>query len=91
MHLRAEPEECFFWATQSGAELDLLVVRGRKRRGFEIKRTTAPAVTPSMRHALTDLKLDSLDVVHAGESTYSLQENIRAVACARLTRDVAPL
>ena len=91
VHLRAEPEECFFWATQSGAELDLLVVRGRKRRGFEIKRTTAPAVTPSMRHALTDLKLGSLDVVHAGESTYPLQENIRAVACARLTRDVAPL
>jgi predicted AAA+ superfamily ATPase len=91
VHLRAEPEECFFWATQSGAELDLLVVRGRKRRGFEIKRTTAPAVTPSMRHALTDLKLDSLDVVHAGESTYPLQENIRAVACARLTRDVTPL
>ena len=91
VHLRAEPEECFFWATQSGAELDLLVVRGRKRRGFEIKRTTAPAVTPSMRHALTDLKLGSVDVVHAGESTYPLQENIRAVACARLTRDVAPL
>jgi predicted AAA+ superfamily ATPase len=91
VHLRAEPEECFFWATQSGAELDLLVVRGRKRRGFEIKRTTAPAVTPSMCHALTDLKLDSLDVVHAGESTYPLHENIRAVACARLTRDVTLL
>jgi hypothetical protein len=44
-----------------------------------------------MRHALTDLKLDPLDVVHAGESTYPLQEDIRAVACARLTRDVTPL
>ncbi len=91
VHLRAEPEECFFWATQGGAELDLLVVRGRKRRGFEIKRNTAPSVTPSMRHALRDLKLDSLDVVHAGEHTYPLQENIRAVACARLTRDVTSL
>ena len=28
-HLRAEPEERFFWATHTGAELDLLVVRGR--------------------------------------------------------------
>ena len=27
VHLKAEPEECFFWATQSGAELDLLIVR----------------------------------------------------------------
>ena len=91
VHLRAEPEECFFWATQSGAELDLLIIRGRKRRGFEIKRSSAPTVTPSMRHALADLKLDSLDVVHAGEHTYPLQEKIRAVACARLTQDIAPL
>jgi hypothetical protein len=29
--LDARPEECFFWATHSGAELDLLVVRGRRR------------------------------------------------------------
>jgi predicted AAA+ superfamily ATPase len=47
-HLRAEPEECFYWATHNGAELDLLVVRGSRRRGFEIKRTTSPRVTPSM-------------------------------------------
>ena len=41
-HLHAAPEECFFWATHSGAGLDLLVIRGRKRWGFEIKRTTTP-------------------------------------------------
>ena len=45
-HLRADPDECYFWATHSGAELDLLIVRGRRRRGFEIKRTAAPRVTP---------------------------------------------
>lgn len=47
--LRAHPEECFFWATHSGAELDLLVVRGSRRLGFEFKRTDTPSVTPSMR------------------------------------------
>lgn len=52
-HLRAEPDECHFWATHTGAELDLLVVRGNTRRAFEIKRTSAPSVTPSMRSALT--------------------------------------
>jgi triosephosphate isomerase len=30
--LRADPEECYFWATHQGAELDLLVVRGSRRR-----------------------------------------------------------
>src|SRR5207245_1648534 len=29
--LQAQPEECFFWATHSGAELDLLIVRGNHR------------------------------------------------------------
>jgi predicted AAA+ superfamily ATPase len=64
--LGAQPEECFFWATHAGAELDLLVVRGRHRWGFEFKRTVAPRLTRSMQTALTDLQLERLDVVHAG-------------------------
>ena len=31
LHLRARPEQCFFWGTHAGAQLDLLVVmRGRR-------------------------------------------------------------
>jgi uncharacterized protein len=89
--LGAEPEECFFWATHGGAELDLLVVRGLVRRGFEVKRTSAPSVTPSMRSALADLGLSSLDVIHAGDRTFALHERIRAVSIARLLDDIAPL
>jgi predicted AAA+ superfamily ATPase len=89
--LRAGYGECFFWATHTGAELDLLVARGGERRGFEIKRTTSPRVTPSMRSALADLKLDSLDVVHAGDLTFDLAPRIRAVALSRLLEDVPPL
>jgi predicted AAA+ superfamily ATPase len=89
--LKVEPEECFFWATQAGAELDFLVVRGAERRGFEIKLSSSPSITPSMRHARQDLKLSSLDVIHAGEHTYPLAEGVRAVAFARLLQDIAPL
>lgn len=89
-HLRAAPEECFFWATHQGAELDLLVVRGRQRRGFEFKLTTAPTVTKSMRIATEDLRLDSLDVVHAGSHTFPLAEGIRAVSIDRMLADVRP-
>lgn len=87
----ARPEECYFWATHSGAELDLLIVRGRQRRGYEIKRTTSPHMTPSMRSAMTDLKLTSLDVIHAGELTFPMGEKVRAVAMARLLKDIKPL
>ncbi len=90
-HLRAEPEECFFWATHTGAELDLLVVRGNARRAFEIKRTSAPCVTPSMRSALTDLKLDSIDVIYAGDQTFPLNDRVRAVACVRMLDDIPKL
>ena len=78
--LNAAPEECFFWATHSGAEIDLLVVRGNKRLGFEVKLTTSPLVTRSMKSALTTLKLTNLTVVHSGDRTYSLSEKIRAIA-----------
>ncbi|MEK7443466.1 MAG: ATP-binding protein, partial [candidate division NC10 bacterium] len=64
--LGAEPRECHFWATHGGVELDLLVVRGRRRLGFEFKRTSGPSVTRSMHVALADLRLERLDVIHAG-------------------------
>lgn len=89
--LGAEPDECYFWATHAGAELDLLVVRGAVRKGFEIKRTSAPAITPSLRSALSDLNLSSLDVIHAGERTFDLHEQIRAVSISRLLDDIKPL
>ena len=82
--LKARPQQCFYWATHAGAELDLLVTAGGKRRGFEIKRTVAPKVTPSMQVALHDLKLDSLDVIHAGRDTFWVANNIRAVSLHRL-------
>jgi uncharacterized protein len=82
--LRAEPDECYFWRTADGAELDFLLARGRHRWGFEIKRTTAPALTPSMRAAVKDLKLESLQVVHAGADTFPLGPGVRAVAWREL-------
>jgi len=87
--LGADPRECFFWSTHAGAEIDLLVVRGKQRLAFEIKRTSSPAVTPSMRHALDDLELDRLDVIHGGDQTFPLTDRIRAVAFARMFEDIS--
>lgn len=89
--LRARPDQCWFWSTHASAELDLLVVAGRKRLGFEFKRTTAPAVTQSMRIAMKDLRLDQLDVAHAGTRSFPLGESIRAVPLARANAILRPL
>jgi len=90
-HLGARPEECFFWKLHSGAELDLLIRRGNLRRGFELKLTSSPRVTPSMRSALEELNLEELVVIHAGTESYPLAPRIRAVALSRLQVDVQPL
>ena len=59
--------------------------RGNVRRGFEFKRTTAPAITPSMRIALRDLELERLDVVHAGRESFPLGPQIHAVSASNLS------
>jgi predicted AAA+ superfamily ATPase len=89
--LGVSPAQCFFWATHSGAELDLLVISGRVRFGFEVKRTSSPVVTPSMRSAISDLKLKQLDVIHAGDETFQLDKSVRAVALSRLLKDIKSL
>jgi predicted AAA+ superfamily ATPase len=88
--LRAGPGDVFFWATQGGAELDLLVVAGRRRRGFEFKRASAPTATRSMHIAVADLDLDQLDVVYPGRDVYPLAPKIRAVPLDRLVSEVSP-
>jgi hypothetical protein len=75
---RATQEECFFWGTQSGAELDLLIHRGAKRLGFEFKYSDSPKLTASMHIACTDLKLDNLYVIYPGEGTFPMTEQITA-------------
>ena len=82
--LAVRPHECYFWATHTGTELDLLVVRGRKRWGFEVRRTSSPAITPSMRNAISDLKLQRLFVAHAGKHSFDTAKKIRTVALSHL-------
>jgi len=77
--LRVDSPNAFFWRTHDGAELDLLVVHGGARLGFEVKYTSAPSVTPSMRIALHDLRLDKLFVVHAGSERWPMAERIEAI------------
>lgn len=75
----AKPDAAYFWATHQGAELDLLMLRGQQRIGVEFKRGDAPKITPSMRIAMRDLKLDALYVVYPGQHRYPMGEGVEAV------------
>jgi len=89
-HLKASDRDCFFWGTHAGAELDLLVVRGRERLGFEFKRNAAPTLTQSMRVARKDLGLQHLWVIQPGRHRYDLAEGIEAMPLGALLQKSRP-
>lgn len=71
--------DAYFWATQRGAELDLLLLNGGRRWGFEFKCKDAPGTTKSMHIAVADLGLEHLWVVYPGRERYPLAERITAL------------
>jgi len=71
--------DAWFWGTQGGAELDLLIQPDGKRIGFEFKVADAPRMTKSLSIAQNDLGLDELLVVKARGNGYPLEKNIRVV------------
>lgn len=78
--LDTKEEKCFYWRTQAGAELDLLLDQDKERLGFEFKRTDSPSTTKSMHIAMEDLKLRHLFVVYPGNKTFPLAQGLTAIA-----------
>ncbi len=76
---QADPEDCYFWSTHQGAELDLLLIQHAKRIGFEFKYSMSPKLTKSMQIALEDLKLDKLNVIYIGDVDYALSDKIEVI------------
>ncbi|HED14517.1 MAG TPA: ATP-binding protein [Gammaproteobacteria bacterium] len=73
------PDEAFFWATHQGAEIDLVLRINGKMVGVECKRTDAPGMTPSIRIALEDLKLEAIAVIYPGSRRFSIAPGVEAV------------
>lgn len=78
------PDEVYYWATHQGAEIDLVLFKHGRRVGVECKRMDAPIVTPSMRIALNDLRLDRLVVVYPGNRRYALADRVDVIPLIEL-------
>ncbi len=76
--------EAYFYATQRGAELDLLLLRRGRRWGFEFKCSDAPRTTRAMHIAIDDLGLEHLWVVYPGNLRYPLTHRITALPLAEV-------
>ncbi len=80
-----EPDDVYYWATHQGAEIDLILFKNGKMYGVEIKRQDAPTMTPSMRIALEDLKLERIAVIYPGSKRYELHKKISVVPLGIVT------
>lgn len=73
---KVRSQDCYFWSTYSGAEIDLLLYEKGELTGIEFKYTDAPKLTKSMQMAMETLKLRHLYVVYPGAIDYLLTEKI---------------
>jgi predicted AAA+ superfamily ATPase len=74
----------FFWATHTGAEVDLFWQQNGKNHAIEVKYSDAPRRTKSMTQAMADLDLNHLWVVYPGPQSYSLDESITVLSIQEL-------
>lgn len=74
--------DAYFYKTHAGAELDLMIQKGGRRYGFEIKYADAPTMTRSMHVVVADLGLKRLWVVHPGTRRYELSSAVEAIPLA---------
>jgi len=76
---RLKSRDVYYWRTHTGTELDLLVLKGGKKLGFEIKFSETPKISRSMLSATEDLSLDNLYLIYKGTRIISLDKKIVAI------------
>ncbi len=87
---KAKAENVYFWSTHNEAELDLLILKGTKKFGYEIKYTDSPKLTKSMSIAMKDLQLEELTLVFPGNShRLSIEDRITAVGMETLIQTLS--
>lgn len=74
--LQAEPQDCFFWSTYAGAEIDLLIHSPKGLNAFEFKFSSTPKMTRSISEAISSLNLDHVTIIVPSKANYPLNEKV---------------
>ena len=80
------PSQAYFWATHSGAEIDLVFPYKGSKFGVEVKFNEAPKITASMRSARKELRLDHLWIIYPGKESYPVAEKISVCSLSDIDR-----
>jgi uncharacterized protein len=81
---KLKSRDFYYWRTHTGTELDLMVLKGGKKLGFEVKFSETPKITHSMLSAFDDLKLDRMFLIYTGHREFFLNDNILAVPASNI-------
>jgi len=82
--LLPSPWQLSFYRTAAGAEIDIVAERGNRKIGFEIKFSSAPALSKGFWSAMSDLKLERAYVIAPVETGYPLGQNVEVVSAVDL-------
>lgn len=75
-----------FYRTATGAEIDIVAERGNKRIGFEIKFSSAPALSKGFWSAMNDLQPERAYIVAPVETAYPVAENVEVLPAIELAQ-----
>ena len=72
----AENYEPSFYRTSAGAEIDLILRRGRHTLAFELKSSVVPRISKGFWHALDDISSDEAYVVAPVKESYPMKGHV---------------
>ncbi|MBP6013901.1 MAG: ATP-binding protein [Alphaproteobacteria bacterium] len=80
----------WFYRTAAGAEIDLLIEIGARRRiAIEVKRSLAPSISKGFREGCADVQATDRYIVYAGKERYPLDKATQAISLRDLMSELA--
>jgi hypothetical protein len=84
-----KPSSCdiFFYRTQAGAEIDLVITKGLKvKAAVEIKYSLTPKMTKSSNSAIAELNPEKTWIVYPGKESYPIKKNVWTLPVTQLNK-----
>jgi hypothetical protein len=78
-----------FYRTSAGAELDLVLEKGKKRIGIECKASAAPQVTKGFWNALEDLQIKEAYIVAPVKEPYPIHKQVTVTPLKYFLNNIA--
>ena len=92
IHIAAPRYTPYFYRTQDGAEIDLVLARGNTPEiAIEVKRSSAPSVQKGFALACDDLGITRRYVVYPGQEQFGLRHGAQAIGVKDLLQQLSVL